>query len=212
MTKIKYLQPNEKLELWDVIKKDQSIHARRNLAIFSLAEYCALRASEIGKIRIEYLRRTDSHTQIYCERLKGSFNNTLLIIEDEIEDILYDYYYHERLCFSSSSPFLFLSQKGAPISRKTLDAIMKKYCEKTSIPKEKHHFHVLRHTRAVELADEGLNLQAIQWWLGHKNVCNTMIYTQFTVTQQRHIYRYLLKRRAYEERTQEKYQDQCNIR
>lgn len=200
MTKIKYLQPEEKKELFDVIRKDKSRNAARNRAIFYLAEYCALRASEIGKIRLEYVRQEKE--QIYCERLKGSQNNTLRIIDEDVSAALF-YYYHKRLSMTSPSPYLFLSQRNFPISRKTLDHIMKEYCAGTSIPKEKQHFHVLKHTRAVELADEGLNIQDIQWWLGHKNINNTMIYTQFTTMQQQHVYEHLLRNRRKNERKAE---------
>lgn len=67
-----------------------------------------------------------------------------------------------------------------------------KYCRNTSIPADKHHFHVLKHTRAVQLADLGVNVQDIQWWLGHKKIENTLIYMQFTTAQQDRLYRYLL--------------------
>lgn len=190
MVKIKYLQPCEKQELFDVIDRDDSLFSVRNKAIFYLAEYCGLRASEIGKVRLEYFRKDSS--QIYCERLKGSRNNTIRIIDDIVLKALLAYL-DIRQSMPACSPYMFLSQQHKPISRKMLDVLIKRYCKYTSIPPDKHHFHVLKHTRAVELGENGLMLQDIQWWLGHVNINNTMIYSQFTTAQQEHLYKHLLE-------------------
>lgn len=89
---------------------------------------------------------------------------------------------------------MFISQKGLPISRKTLDKLMKKYCEMAKIKdKDKWHFHTLKHTRAVNLAESGLDLKEIQYWLGHKEISNTQIYFQFTSSQYETLYKKLKK-------------------
>ena len=80
----------------------------------------------------------------------------------------------------NNSKYMLLSQKGTQISRQRLDQLMKHYCSGTHIPAEKQHFHVLKHTRAVELAEYGFDVDDIQYWLGHKSVQNTFIYLQYT--------------------------------
>ena len=59
--------------------------------------------------------------------------------------------------------------------------------------KSKWHFHTLKHTRAVDLAEKGLDLKEIQYWLGHKEISNTQIYFQFTSVQYNALYRKLSK-------------------
>ena len=185
METIKFLKENEIEELFTAIKNDRSKHAKRNKAIFYIAKYCALRVSEVGMICIsEY----DSDlAQIYCKREKGSNNNTIRIININVKNALDDYL-QERNNTTVKSPYFFLSQMGNPISRKMLDVLIKKYCRNTSIPKDKHHFHVLKHTRAIELGNSGLDIKDVQWWLGHKNISNTLIYMQFTTKQQESMY------------------------
>jgi integrase len=46
---IKYLYPHEKTALFRALETDQSAHCLRNRAIFYLAEYCGMRASEVGQ-------------------------------------------------------------------------------------------------------------------------------------------------------------------
>ncbi|MBE5992675.1 MAG: phage integrase family protein [Paenibacillaceae bacterium] len=175
---LKFLTPQEKTELFKAISTDTSRLANRNKAIFYLSEYCALRASEIGLLTLSDF--DIAKKSIFCRRLKGSKNNTLKIVNSRVYEAL-ERHYWERIQINSSDNHLFLSQLGKPISRKTLDVLMKSYCSCTQIPNEKHHFHVLKHTRAMELIEyNDVKLTDVQWWLGHRNIQNTMIYLDYT--------------------------------
>lgn len=189
---IKFLHPYEKAALFQVIEQDTSLHSIRNIALFYMAEYAALRASEVGMIRMNDLdlSTTVGREKIYIKRLKHSNNNTLRILDPKVLTALVTYLDYRKLC-GITSDYLFPSQKGNPISRKTLDDLMKRYCREANIPPEKAHFHVLKHTRAVELAELGLDTKEVQYWTGHKNIANTEIYLQFTTAQQETLYRKL---------------------
>ena len=194
-TTIKYLNEKETHALYKKVNNDIMRHSERNQAIFYIAKYCALRISEVGMLRIDDYEAELS--QIYCKRQKGSLNNTIRIIDPVVKEKL-DIYYKSRLEMEIDSPFLFISQQGKPVSRKLLDHLIKRYCKNTPIPKEKRHFHVLKHTRAIELGNIGADIKEMQWWLGHKNINNTLIYMQFTTTQQESLYEKLLKEINYE--------------
>ena len=189
---IKYLYTHEKNALFQVIAEDTSIHHIRNMAIFHLAEYAALRASEVGLIRMSELNLYPDYgyPRIYFKRLKHSNNNTLRILDPQVLNSLQTYLEYRKL-YGINCDYLFPSQKANPISRKTLDDLMKRYCRQANIPPEKAHFHVLKHTRAVELSDFGLDTKEVQYWTGHKNIANTEIYVQFTTTQQETLYKKL---------------------
>ena len=185
---IKFLYDNEKEALFHTIALDNSKYAIRNKAIFSIAEYAALRASEVGMLEISDLNLCSR--EIYFKRLKHSNPNTLRILDSTVFRALTDYLaYRQENKITNTT--LFVSQKGNPISRKTLDSMMKKYCHLAGITSEKAHFHTLKHTRAVELANLGLDTKEIQYWLGHKSVKNTEIYFQFTTKQQETLYQKL---------------------
>ena len=66
---------------------------------------------------------------------------------------------------------------------------MKYYCSFTSIPRDKWHFHALKHTRAMELMEtDGFDVRDVQWWLGHKYIANTMIYLNYSIQAQKSLY------------------------
>jgi len=186
MEKTKFFTENEYHELIGKIEEDYSIHSIRNLAIITIAEYCGLRVSEVGSIRIHDVD-LDKHT-IYCRRMKKGNSNTLKIVDEKVFDNLKKYIEIRASYNVQNSVYLFLSQLGKPISRKTLHNIIKKYCKSSNIPEDKHHFHTLRHTRAVELLEMGAEIEDVQWWLGHKNIESTMIYLQYTTKKQESLY------------------------
>lgn len=183
-TKIKYLTQQEANSLFNAINSLDSVHAIRDLAIFRIAYRCGLRASEIALIRFEDYNAIKG--ELYCRRLKGSCNNTIRL--DSKTKAILDKYIN-KTNISSNSEVLFRSQKDNPISRQTLDYMMKKYCKHANIDdKRKHHFHALKHTTAVHLAESDMDIKELQWWLGHKSVSNTEIYFQFTTKQQEKMY------------------------
>lgn len=184
-SKIKYLYPYEKRALFRAIELNSSKYHVRNKAIFYLAEYAGLRASEVGLIQVSDINPDTN--EIFFRRLKNSKSNRLRIIDDTVASALQDYLDYRRIN-NIQSEFLFPSQKGTPISRKTLDQLIKAYCRLAELPDDKAHFHVLKHTRAVELADLGLDTKEVQFWIGHRNIANTEIYLQFTTTQQNALY------------------------
>ena len=194
--KIKFLHKHEKKRLFQVIAADTSIHHTRNKAIFFLAEYCALRASEVSHLKVSEICL--ENREIYIQRLKNSNCCTLRIVDDTVFKAITNYMSY-RVQNDIDSEYLFLSQKGNPISRKTLDDLMKHYCNMAGIPREKAHFHALRHTRAIELADMGCGTKDVKYWLGHKRIQNTELYLQFTTKQQEALYR-MIEASMYHER------------
>jgi integrase/recombinase XerC len=72
-----------------------------------------------------------------------------------------------------------------------LDVLMKRYSERAKIPKDKRHFHVLKHSIATYLLDAGADLRFVQDWLGHARIDNTVLYTFLTATSREEKARHL---------------------
>jgi site-specific recombinase XerD len=182
--KIKYLTQDEAKRLFNAIEASKDVHRMRNLAIFRIAYRCGLRASEISLIKLENYNMAKG--ELYCKRLKCSNSNTIRL-DNTCKSILDNYIIETNLILQSD--YLFKSQKNKPISRQSLDYLIKKYCLMANIEnKSKYHFHVLKHTTAVHLAESDMDIKELQWWLGHKAVSNTEIYFQFTTKQQEWLY------------------------
>lgn len=165
----KFLTLDETQRLFSVIKD------RRDRAIFLIAYRHGLRASEIGLLQTGDL--DFKKLRVMVHRLKGSLSGEHPLQPDEVK-ALRSHLRHRAL----DSPILFPSRRALPISRYMLDELMKRYGAQADLPKEKRHFHVLKHSIATHLLDAGAELRFVQDWLGHANIQNTVIYTALVST------------------------------
>lgn len=85
-------------------------------------------------------------------------------------------------------PYFFLSDKGKKMYGKLVYRIVKKHLEfVTTI--EKKSPHILRHTFATHLLNNGADLNAVKELLGHANLSATQIYTHNTFEKLKQVYK-----------------------
>ena len=164
---IKYLTQDELKRLLGVIE------SKRDSAIFRVAYYHGLRASEVGMLKVEDVNLPRGRIRII--RQKHSLGGEYPMHPSEVKAI--KAWAKDR---KDSNPWLFPTQRGSPVSRFTLDKLMKHYGKKAEIPEDKRHFHVLKHSIATHMLDAGSDIRSVQDWIGHANIANTVIYAQIS--------------------------------
>jgi site-specific recombinase XerD len=179
MEKIKYFTQKELKKLFRTIEgeKDYSF-SLRDLVMFNIGYLCGLRVSEIGKLHQEHFNEPGG--ELFCMRLKNSISNTIRL-DDKRKNLLKKYIREHQV--KKGDP-LFMSRKGNPLSSRQLDRLMKYYAGKAKLPEDKAHWHTLKHSIAVHLAESGADVKELQNYLGHKKIDSTMVYFQFTTKQQ----------------------------
>ncbi len=88
----------------------------------------------------------------------------------------------------ASSPLVFVSRSGRPMSRIDLWLIVKKYCRRCGLPANVSP-HTLRHSFATHLLAGGADLRAVQEMLGHASIRTTQHYTQVDRRRLREVHR-----------------------
>jgi type 1 fimbriae regulatory protein FimB/type 1 fimbriae regulatory protein FimE len=166
---IRFLTPEELKTFLGVIRD------KRDRAIFLVGYRHGLRASEMGLLRTSDLDLKGLRLMVH--RLKGSHSGEHPLQPDEVRVL--KAYLRAR---AAKSPVLFPSRRHTPISRRTLDWLMKRYGERAGVPRDKRHFHCLKHSIATHMLSAGGDLVFVQDWLGHRNIENTRIYTYLTST------------------------------
>tara|TARA_B100000989_G_scaffold298539_1_gene288338 strand:- start:2172 stop:3029 length:858 start_codon:yes stop_codon:yes gene_type:complete len=83
----------------------------------------------------------------------------------------------EKYLLKNKSEYLFSSKNGGMISKSTIYRIINKYFRKVST-KVKLSPHVLRHTFATHLLNNGADINSIKEILGHNSLSSTQIYTK----------------------------------
>lgn len=172
---IKYLTKAEIKKIFKAIRDSDSKYALRDEVLFRVGFETACRVSEMGLFKIKDFN--PDTRDIYCRRQKNGNNNTVRLTK-ETARLLKKYILSMN---HVSTEFIFISQFGKPLSRKTIDLLVKKYFKIAKIKDiSKYHFHVLRHTRAVTMLEDNCTLEDIKYLLGHKKFANTLIYAQFS--------------------------------
>ena len=171
-TKAKRLESIKFLSIAEITNLIKTIKSKRDRAIFTIAYRHGLRAGEVGLLQMPDV---DFKThRIHIHRTKGSLSGVHPLQPDELR-VLKAHIKEKNK--KHQSPILFPSNRGTPISRQTLDRLMKKYGSEAKLPEDKRHFHVLKHSIATHLLEMDSDLRFVQDWLGHANIQNTVIYT-----------------------------------
>ena len=89
-------------------------------------------------------------------------------------------YIQERIKIETEVNYLFITDKGKPMSRSRVYKLVKQNIGKVSTIHKKSP-HVLRHTFATHLMNNGAELNAVKELLGHSSLAATQVYTHNTI-------------------------------
>lgn len=79
-------------------------------------------------------------------------------------------------------PILFVAATGRPFVRGHLSIIVRSYMKKAGI-KKAGSCHLLRHTAATLMMENGADLRSLQQFLGHARLATTQIYTHVSISR-----------------------------
>jgi len=122
---------------------------------------------------------------------KGDKMREIPLIASLSEEILLYLEAVEALCGGKRSlkEPLFLTYQGTPIYPVYVDRAVKRELGDVEGMTGRKSPHVLRHSLATELLDEGTDLNSIKEMLGHSSLATTQIYTHSSIARLKHIYK-----------------------
>lgn len=144
-------------------------------------DYCLIYMSFIHGFRVSEVRQltlSDIDIRkgiIHIHRLKHGFSTTHPMLPDEL-NVLRAWLEVRRKRNGADSDWLFLSQKGGPLTRQRVYGLIQTLGEQAGISVGSHP-HMLRHACGYALADRGVDTRLIQDYLGHRNIRHTVRYT-----------------------------------
>ena len=166
---------SKEIELLLEQPKDIDLKGIRDKAMLEFAYATGMRVTEIISLNIEDVNLDEGY--VVCRN--GSKQRTIPLGNMSLK-ALKEYIEHARdiLIKDESVNALFVNVNGKRLTRKGFWKIIKYYKEQAHITKDITP-HVLRHSFATHLLQNGADLKAIQTMLGHSDISSTQIYMQF---------------------------------
>ncbi len=152
--------------------------ASRNALVIATLYYTGLRLSELSSLRIQSFSSDFRTLKVVG---KGRKERVIPIVESLRQNIFLHLDEIKRLnIWKSSSDSLFLSSRGKPLSTSMLYRIVRQELFEASVKGRKSP-HILRHTFATHLLNEGADIRIIQELLGHSSLLATQRYTHNSI-------------------------------
>ncbi len=177
--------PKTKRKLPDVLSTEEIIavlegidlsqpQGHRNRAIIETLYSCGLRVSEAVNLQLSDLFFDDGYMRVTG---KGDKQRLVPVSGEAVRAIrLYLEQRRSKTVESKYKDFLFLNNKGRPLSRVMIFMIIKRSVADAGINKNVSP-HTFRHSFATHLIQGGADIRVVQEMLGHESILTTEIYT-----------------------------------
>lgn len=180
-----FLNYDEIKLLIDADLNDKKLEKKlRDEVIVELLYSTGLRVSELISLNVEDLNFNENLIKV---KGKGG-KERIVIFGNKAKEKLKKYtdFLKTKKNFSPKTP-LFQNLKGKRLTSRAVQLIIKERAIKCGITKNVTP-HVLRHTFATHLLNQGMDLRLIQQLLGHSSLSTTQIYTQIGISKLIEIY------------------------
>ncbi len=143
-----------------------------------------MRLSELILLREKQIDFSRSHIKVLG---KGNKERVIPISPNTVAAIR-DYLQQKKKNFSEPDDFLLVTEKGKKMYPKYAYLLVNHYLSQASTLDKKSP-HVLRHTFATHLMNNGADLNAVKELLGHSSLASTQVYTHNTIEKLKDIHK-----------------------
>lgn len=179
----RYFEYNELEVLFSVPNLDTSLGQRDRL-ILEILYATGIRVGELVNIKIKDINRSERTILINGKGSKQRIVNYGEYANDILDLYLKDGYMKLN---KYNSDYLILNNQGRKITERGIRYLLTNIIKKTSLHKNISP-HMLRHSFATHLLNEGCDILSVKEMLGHESLSSTQIYTHITNDRLKEIY------------------------
>lgn len=145
---------------------------KKHKVILALLYSCSLRVSELINLKWQHIDR--SRMVINIIQAKGK-KDRQVGLNDKLIQLLTEYYREYK-----PVEYVLNGQFGMQYSERSVGEVVKQLATKAGIYNKRIYTHLMRHTSATHMVEQGIDINLIQRLLGHSNVKTTAIYTHIS--------------------------------
>ena len=165
------------------IKEDESnFEVLRNKLMVELLYATGMRRSELIHIKVVDIDFKNETVKVLGKRNKERFIPLLKRVQSTLKK-----YLTLRETVKNKAPYLLLTKKGKKIYDTLVYREINNYFSTVS-SKLKKSPHIIRHTFATHLLNEGADLNAVKELLGHSSLASTQVYTHSSLGKLKEVY------------------------
>jgi len=177
--------PFSEKELDDVlnqIKYPDGFEGIRDKLIIDLFYTTGIRRTELIHLKVSNLN--ESTLKVLGKRNKERILPILPIVSQQIQT-----YFSERARLEAitDKDYFFLTQKGVKLNDSFVYRLINNYFSNVS-EKVKKSPHILRHTFATHLLNNGADINSVKELLGHSSLASTQVYTHSSLAELKKVY------------------------
>lgn len=176
---------SEEVELLLDQPKDVDLKGTRDKAMLEFAYATGMKVTEIIDLNIDDVN-FDENTVLCSNGKKARIIPLGTLAEKALKEYVEDA--RPIMVKDETNKALFVNVNGDRLTRQGFWKIVKYYKEQAHIEKDITP-HVLRHSFATHLLQNGADLKSIQAMLGHSDISSTQIYAQFQTPELKNIYK-----------------------
>ncbi len=179
----RYFEYNELEELFDVPDTSTPL-GQRDYLILEMLYATGVRVGELVSIKVNDINKYDKTIKIL-----GKGNKERFVAYGEYASDAIDNYLKDGRCElnKKNSDYLFLNHVGGTLTERGVRYILSNIINKTSLTKNISP-HMIRHSFATHLLNEGCDLITVQQLLGHSSISATQIYTHVSTDRLKEVY------------------------
>lgn len=182
----KFLTIDEVDALTTAIPKDKA-QGVRDYALIELLYATGMRISECTQLDIEDIQLTMGFVRVtgkgQKERIIPLNQTSVHLIQTYVEQAR-----PKLFKPGGDDKALFINQAGKRLTRQGIAKLMKQHATRAGLTKEITP-HLMRHTFATHLIENGADLRAVQEMLGHSDISTTQIYTHIGKKRLKEVYK-----------------------
>lgn len=174
----------ELVDLMQVVGTPVGFEETRDKLIVDLFYTTGMRRAELINLMIRNVDLSSNVIKVLGKRNKERLIPVLPIIIEQFK-----LYLNERASVENivDADYFFISKKGLKLSESFVYRLINSYFSKVS-EKVKKSPHVLRHTFATHLLNNGADLNSVKELLGHSSLASTQVYTHNSLSELKKVY------------------------